>query len=98
MEFLLAANGFVCDTYSGTLKFAPNLPKTEFLSSFFASTCGGMFSQTVTNKRAVASFQVLSGQFALRELRWRIGNFESVKVTFTLNDKIAKAQIKRDSN
>ncbi|MCS7264156.1 MAG: non-lysosomal glucosylceramidase [Armatimonadetes bacterium] len=97
-SLLLAAAGFVCDAYLGKLQFAPNLTANEFRFPFFAGTCWGLFSQTVTSKRAVATCQVLSGEFALRELCWRIGNFESAKVTFTLNGKTAKAQTKRDGD
>ncbi len=95
-SLLLAAMGFACDVHSGTLQFAPNLSVTDFRAPFFAGTCWGMFSQTMTSKRVVASCQVVSGKFALRELRWNVGNFVKAKISVTLNGKSVKVQTKRD--
>jgi len=95
-SLLLAATGFGCDVHSGKLQFAPNLPEPEFSAPFVAGTCWGLFAQTVTSKRAVLSCQVLGGGFALRELRWRVGDFGAAKVSVNFNGKAVRAKTQRD--
>lgn len=97
-SLLLAATGFVCDAYSGTLQFAPNFETSNFRSPFFAGTCWGMFTQTRTSQRSSATLEVLSGKFTLRELRWKVSKSDSAKPSVTLDGKPLKAQVKSDGS
>ncbi|MFN3421190.1 MAG: GH116 family glycosyl hydrolase, partial [Armatimonadota bacterium] len=97
-SLLLAATGFVCDAYSGMLQFAPNFETSNFRSPFFAGTCWGMFAQTRTSRRSLATLEVLGGKFALRELKWKVSKPDSAKPSITLDGKPLKAQAKSDGS
>ncbi|GBC98553.1 hypothetical protein HRbin17_01066 [bacterium HR17] len=97
-SLLLAAMGFGCDGHAGTLQFAPALSPSAFRAPFAAGTCWGVFAQTVTRQRAVATWHILGGTFALKTLRWRIGDFRGIKVTVTHDGKTRKAQTHRDGD
>lgn len=97
-SLLLAATGFACDAHSGRIQFAPNLEPSNFRAPFSAGTCWGVFSQTVTAKRTSATCHILGGNFSLRELRLRLDNTSTQKITLTFNGKPVRVQKNLEGN
>ena len=97
-SLLLAATGFSCDVRSGTMKFAPEFETQNFKAPFFAGTCWGIFNWMETAKRFSATWQILGGNFNLKELHLQIGTPTKRQVSVTLNGKSLRAQASAKGN
>lgn len=97
-SLLLAATGFSCDAYLGTIQFSPKVNLHDLRAPFLAGKCWGSFSQTVTSRSASANIEFLGGEFTLRELKWQVDKPVEAKTSVSLNGKLLRAQVKREEN